>query len=76
MGYKSKRGRPERPVIAIPCEPVRKAGAKLLEFPSVKAAAAYFGFTNASNLSRLLLYGSRNLPTYGYFFDYKIEAYD
>ena len=30
-------------VVAIPCEPVRKAGAKALEFKSTAEASRYFG---------------------------------
>lgn len=71
MGLKVK-GQPPKAVIAIPAEPVRKAGAKPLEFSSVKAAASYFGFADARNLSRLLVHGTKKLPTYGYYFDYKI----
>ena len=68
----TSRGQPPKPVIAIPSVPVRKAGGKALEFPSVKACAAYFGYSDSRILSRILTNGTKRLPTYGYYFDYKM----
>lgn len=65
------RGQPPKPVLAIPSEPVRKAGAKELVFPSVKAAAYYFGMIPAC-LDRVLVHGTKKIPTCGYYFDYAI----
>ena len=66
------RGQPPKPVIALPSDPVRRAGAKELHFPSVKSAALYFGITPAC-IDRVLMHGTKKLPTYGYYFDYAIE---
>ena len=68
---KKARGQPPKPVLAIPSEPVRKAGAKELIFPSVKAAASYFGMIPAC-LDRVLVHGTKNIPSCGYYFDYVI----
>lgn len=71
MGEKAK-GQPPKAVIAVPAEPVRKAGGKVLEFPSVKAAAAFFGL-NKNTISRFLVHGQEAHPACGYYFDYKID---
>lgn len=64
--------RPGKPVIAIPSEPVRKAGARELEFESEKEAAEYFGMKPQS-LNRILIEGDAVRPSCGYFFDYEIQ---
>ena len=64
------RGQPPKAVIAIPSEPVRKAGGKALEFPSLKAAAAFFGIEKGS-MSRIVR-GRTNRPSSGFYFDYKM----
>ena len=74
MARKAK-GQPPKAVVAIPSEPVRKAGGKVLEFPSEKAAATFFGMCKQS-LCRLLRHGKGARPTYGYYFDYMIQNYD
>lgn len=66
------KGQPNKAVIAIPSEPVRKAGANTLLFPSVKEAASYFGFSDRRTLSRVLSRGTKKLPTFGYYFDYQV----
>lgn len=66
------KGRPPKGVIAIPCEPVRKAGAIPLLFPSEKEAARYFGFSDRRTLCRVLNHGTKKLPTFGYYFDYMV----
>lgn len=68
---KKSKFQPGKPVIAIPAEPVRKAGARELEFKSEKEAAKYFGM-DARCLCRILVYGNKRLPTYGYYFDYAL----
>ncbi len=65
------RGQPPKPVIAIPSEPVRKAGGRQLEFNSVLSCASYFG-VYPKTITRILTQGTGRLPTYGYYFDYKI----
>ena len=70
MGMKT-RGRPPKPVIAIPTNPVKKAGGRELSFPSVKAAAEYFGIAIPS-LVRTLKRDNCNLPSCGYYFDYEL----
>lgn len=67
------RGQPPKAVIAIPSEPVRKAGGKALEFPSLKAAAAFFGIHKTS-LSRIIIQDRKKRPSSGFYFDYKIES--
>ena len=64
-------GQPPKPVIAIPSEPVRKAGGRELEFNSVRACADYFGIL-PDTISRVLVHGTKRLPTFGYYFDYKM----
>lgn len=66
------RGQPPKPVLAIPTEPVKRAGAKELIFPSVKEAANYFGML-PSVIDRVLVHGTKYRPTCGYFFDYVIN---
>ena len=66
------RGQPPKPVLAIPSEPVRRAGARELTFPSVKAAASYFGMLPAC-IDRVLVHGTKKLPSCGYYFDYMIS---
>jgi|GEM_PF-2823722 len=74
MGSKAK-GQPPKAVVAIPSEPVRKAGGKVLEFPSEKAAATFFCMYKQS-LCRLLVHGKAARPTCGYYFDYIIQNYN
>ena len=62
---------PPKAVIAIPSEPVRKAGGRELEFKSVLSCARYFGL-HPSTITRVLVHGTKRLPTFGYYFDYKM----
>ena len=63
---------PGKHVIAIPSEPVRKAGGRELEFKSQKEAAAYFGM-GYNNFNRIMVHGNKRLPTHGYYFDYAFD---
>ena len=63
-------------VIAIPCGPVRKAGAKQLEFKSTADASRYFGIDRTYICSLIRKARQRNNPYCGFFFDYKIEEDD
>lgn len=65
------KGQPPKAVIAIPSEPVRKAGGRELEFKSVLSCARYFGLC-PSTITRVLVHGTKRLPTFGYYFDYKM----
>ena len=69
-----KDGRRKR-VIATPCAPVAKAGARPLEFSSMMECCAYFGM-EPSSLSRHLHLGHYRLPTCGYYFDLALDAGD
>ena len=61
-----------KPVIAIPSEPVRKAGARVLEFKSSQEAADYFGIDRA-RIWRCIKNTSKYNPSLGYYFDYMEE---
>ena len=62
-------------VVAIPCEPVRKAGAKTLEFKSTAEASRYFGI-DRTYICSLIRKKQKNQPYCGFFFDYKLEEDD
>lgn len=66
------RGQPVKPVIAIPCEPVRKAGARVLEFKSSLECAKYFG-VGKSRIFHCINSNPKYRPALGYYFDYKAE---
>lgn len=72
---KLKRGQPPKAVIAVPIEPVARAGAKSLSFKSEKEAAEYFGM-KPQCLNRILIEGDAVRPSCGYYFDYEIESND
>ena len=61
-------------VIAIPSEPVAKAGARVLEFESLKEAAAFFG-VRKSYVSYSIHNppASERKPYCGYYFDFVAE---
>lgn len=59
-------------VIAIPSEPVKRAGAKILEFKSCAEASRYFGI-DRTYICRTIRKLQKSQPYCGYFFDYKIE---
>lgn len=63
------RGQPVKPVIAIPSEPVRKAGARVLEFKSSQEAADYFG-VGKSRIWHCINSNPKHHPASGYYFDY------
>ena len=67
-----KRGQPPKAVIAIPADPVARAGARVLSFKSEKEAAKYFGM-RPQCLNRILIEGDAVRPSCGYFFDYEIQ---
>ena len=56
-------------VIAIPSEPVHKAGAKVLTFESVNKTAAYFKVDKAV-ISRGIHKPKKYQPFCGYYFDF------
>ncbi len=66
------RGRPVKPVIAIPCEPAAKAGAQVLRFKSVTDAGKFFSCDNRQ-ISRYILHNKGKLPYQGFFLDYLEE---
>lgn len=59
-----------RAVIAIPSEPVRKAGGKTLHFKSGSSCAMFFQIARPT-LARLLKTNVKAKPFCGYFFDYE-----
>ena len=63
-------------VIAIPCEPVRKAGAKALEFESTAEASRYFGIDRTYICRILRRIQQKSQPYCGFFFDYKLDVDD
>lgn len=69
------RGRPGKPVIAIPCEPAAKAGAQVLRFKSVTDAGKFFG-CDKGHISRCIRKNKGNHPYQGFFMDYLKEEDD
>jgi hypothetical protein len=59
-------------IIAIPTEPVRKAGAKVLVFKSQAEASRYFGI-DRTYICRILRHTQKSQPYCGFFFDYVME---
>ena len=57
-------------VIAIPIQPVKKAGAKTLHFKSMTACAKYFQ-TSIRHISYLISNGQKKHGSFGYTFDVK-----
>lgn len=55
-------------VIAIPIQPVKKAGAKTLHFKSMTACAKYFQ-TSIRHISYLISNGQKHRTSFGYTFD-------
>ena len=63
------RGQPVKPVIAIPSEPVRKAGGRVLEFKSSLDAAKFFGVCK-SRIWHCINHNPKHNPALGYYFDF------
>lgn len=58
-------------IIAIPSEPVRKAGGKILHFKSGSDCAKFFQIAKPT-LTRLLKKDLKAKPFCGYHFDYEV----
>lgn len=58
-------------IIAIPSEPVRKAGGKILHFNSGTECATFFQVSKSA-VSQLLKKDLKSKPFCGYYFDYEV----
>lgn len=67
-----------RPIIAIPCEQARKAGAKSLSFKYVDLCAKFFGINRDKLYKKIEEKGTekKHLPYKGFYFEWEIKEND